>query len=177
MTPSELKHYLLHGGTTNGLANAVANGAICWFLIKHKGDVTWWGHNNFGGDLLATALILPFIVTLIVIPLQRAKRRKGKLSSPDINALPSYLSWVLRMPKNLWARASLFGLIGTVAIAAPTLLALFLAGTTAFTPMQYAIFKGLWAGLLAAILVCPMITLALVDERLVDELEQEPAPQ
>jgi hypothetical protein len=177
MTPSELKHYLVHSGTTNGLANAVANGVICWLLIKNKGDVTWWGHSNFGGDLLATAFILPFIVALIVIPLQRSKRRKGKLSSPDAKALPSHLNWVLHMPKNLWARASLFGLIGTVAIAGPTLLALFLVGTTTFTPLQYALFKGLWAGLLAAILVCPMITLALVDELLVDELEQEPAPQ
>lgn len=168
MTPSELKHYLTHGGTTNGLANAIANGAICWLLFRNKGDVTWWGDSNFGGDLLATAFILPFIVTIIVLPLQRAKRRKRRVSSPDIDALPPYLSWVLRLPRNLWGRASFFGFTGTLAFAVPTLLTLFLLGASSFTPAQYALFKGLWAGVLAGVLVCPMITLALVDD-----LEQE----
>ena len=34
MTPSELKHYLTHGGTTNGLANAIAQGTAWWSPSK-----------------------------------------------------------------------------------------------------------------------------------------------
>ena len=34
MTPSELKHYLTHGGTTNGLADTIAQDTICWSLTK-----------------------------------------------------------------------------------------------------------------------------------------------
>lgn len=161
MTPAELKHYLLHNATTNGLANTVANGGICWFLIKDKGIVTWWGHSNFGGDLLATGFILPFIVTLIVIPIQRMKVRKGKIAGVSTASVSGWLERFTRMPSNLWAQAGLFGLLGMLVIAAPTLALLWLSGITEFTPMAYAIFKGVWAGVLAAFVVLPMIVVAL----------------
>ncbi len=163
MTPAELKHYLLHNATSNGLTNFVANGAICWFLIKDKGDVTWWGHeSNFGFDLLATGFILPFIVALIVIPLQRSKARKGKVKAVSAAVVPPMLRRFLSMPGNLWGQAALFGLLGMAAISAPTLGILATVGIEMFTPQAYAWFKGIWAGVLAAVLVLPMIVVALV---------------
>jgi hypothetical protein len=42
-----------------------------------------------------------------------------------------------------------------------SLLLLALIGVQDFTPLQYSIFKGIWAGVLASILVVPMILLAL----------------
>ncbi len=165
MTPADLKHYLQHNATTNGLANMVANGGICYWLIQDKGPVTWWGHSNFGGDLLATAFILPFIVTLIVIPIQRMKRRKGKVGYPDVAQLPTWLQRFLRMPQGLLARAALFGLLGMLVVALPTLAVLFATGISVFTPLQYAVFKGVWAGLLAALIVGPMVVLGLLDQK------------
>jgi len=41
------------------------------------------------------------------------------------------------------------------------LLLLWIAGASLFTPIQYAIFKGLWAGCLAAITVLPMLLVGL----------------
>ena len=161
MFNANLKRYLVHNATTNGLANAVCNGLICYWLIKDNGVVTWWGSSNFGGDLLATGFILPFIVTLIVIPVQRAKLNKGKVALIDETEVPAIMQRFLRFPKSLWANAALFGLIGALLIAGSTILLLALIGVTTFTPLQYAWFKGLWAGLLAAILVGPMVVVAL----------------
>jgi len=163
MTPAELKHYLTHNATTNGLTNMAANGIICWLLIKDKGVVTWWGASNFGGDLLATGFILPFIVALIVIPLQRSKVRKGKVAGIGSDAVPATFRRWLAMPSNLWARAAIFGLVGMLLVAGPTLVLLAAVGVAEFSPLSYAIFKGVWAGILAALLVLPMIIVALHD--------------
>ena len=69
----EITNYLKRECSVNGLTNAFFNGLICWMLIKNNGTITWWGQHNFGYDILATGFILPFIVTLIVIPIQRSK--------------------------------------------------------------------------------------------------------
>lgn len=161
MTPSELKHYLIHGASTNGLANTLANGGICWWLIQDKGPVGWWGNSNFGGDLLATGFILPFIIALIVIPLHNKKVRSGSLNTVPADLVPRWMVWVLGMPQSLWLRGVLFGLIGVVGFALPTLGLLALLEVNTLTPAQYALFKGVWAGLVAFILVMPMTALAM----------------
>jgi len=157
MPTSAFKRQLLHGASTNGLTNAVANGGICWLLVKDNGPITWWGSSNFGGDLLATGFLLPFIVALIVIPLQQRKVRNGKVCAIPPEFLGFFLGRVTALPNNLWARAVIFGTLGAFGIALPTLGLLALLEITSFNPGQYAVFKGLWAGLLAAVLVMPMI--------------------
>ena len=161
MTPAELKHYLIHGASTNGLANTLANGGICWWLIQDKGPVGWWENSNFGGDLLATGFILPFIIALIVIPLHNKKVCSGSLPSVPTDLVPRWMVWVLGMPQSVWLRGVLFGLIGVVVFSLPTLGLLALLKVNTFSPAQYALFKGVWAGLVAFILVMPMMTLAM----------------
>jgi hypothetical protein len=46
-------------------------------------------------------------------------------------------------------------------IAPATLLGFQLAGVEKIAPLSYAIFKGVWAGLVAAVLVVPMVLIAL----------------
>jgi len=139
----------------------VANGGICWWLIKDKGPVTWWGGSNFGGDLIATAFILPVIVALIVIPIHHSKIRKGSLSAVNGSIAPRWIQRFLLMPSNLWARAGLFGLVGVFTFALPTLVIFGALQISVLTPAHYAIFKGVWAGLLAFTLVMPMTALAM----------------
>ena len=40
-------------------------------------------------------------------------------------------------------------------------LGFYIAGIVVVAPLHYAIFKGIWAGLMAAVLVVPMVLLAL----------------
>ena len=65
------------------------------------------------------------------------------------------------MPASTWKSALLFGLFGMCVIAPLTLLGFYLAGVEQVAPVSYAIFKGIWAGLIAALLVVPMVLIAL----------------
>ncbi len=154
--------YLRREVTTNGLTNAFFNGVICWYLIKTKADLTWWGEHSFAGDILATSLILPWIVAMIVIPLQRSKVRKGKIS-PWYCTENSHriLKFLHRFPQSLWLNGLYFGLLGMLIIAPATLTLLWVTGASIFTPMEYAIFKGVWAGCLAVCTVVPMLFVGL----------------
>lgn len=158
----DYKQHITKELLSNGISNAFFNGIICWYLIKDKGDMPWWGEHSFGVDILATALLLPWIVAMIVIPIQRSKVRKGKLSpwqlSPDMS---SVLAFAHRFPKSLWLNGIAFGALGMLIVAPLTLLGLYMAGAELFTPMEYAIFKGVWAGLLAVSLVWLMILVGL----------------
>jgi hypothetical protein len=157
----ELTTYLKLECSVNGLTNAFFNGLICWLIIKNSGTITWWGAHNFGYDMLATSFILPFIVTLIVIPTQCRKTAKNKTPAFRLDTSNTTQAILSKFPASNMGRAFYFGIIGMVIIGGISLLALVLAGVQHFTPLEYSIFKGLWAGLLSAILVVPMILLAL----------------
>lgn len=163
MFPNDYKGYLTKEVTTNGLSNAFFNGLACWYLIKDKGDMPFWGPHSFGVDIIATAFILPWIVTLILVPLQKVKMRKGKASSWNTEAVaPHYMfDFVAAFPQKLWLNAILFGLIGMLVFAPALLLLLFVGQVEIFTAAEYAVFKGIWAGALAALLTTPMILLGL----------------
>lgn len=163
MFPNDYKTYLTKEVTTNGLSNAFFNGLACWYLIKDKGDMPFWGAHSFGVDILATAFILPWIVTLIIVPLQKLKVRKGKTTPWDNTQQASHMMYYLaqRLPTKLWLNAIVFGLIGMLLFAPTLLLLLFVSGVEVFTAFEYAIFKGIWAGVLAALLTTPMILAGL----------------
>ncbi len=144
----------------------IFNGLIAWLLLRNGSPLGWTGQGNFVGDIIATAFILPFIVALIVIPLQKKKLASGKLQVIDFGSTSALQLLVNRMPASTWKLGVIFGLIGAL-IFAPLLLALvYIAGIEQFSPLNYAIFKGIWAGALAGILVIPMVMCALRTQNL-----------
>lgn len=144
-----------------GISNAVFNGLIAWLLIRSGPSLAWGGEHSFAVDVIATSLLLPLIVALIVIPLQRSKMNKGKLQPISLGANSSLQRFADRFPARTGRSALLFGLTGLLAVAPLTLLGFYLAGVETIAPLHYAIFKGLWAGAMAAVLVLPMVLVAL----------------
>lgn len=144
-----------------GISNAVFNGLSVWWMKKNGPTLGWGGENSFVVDLVATGLLLPFIVALIVIPLQRSKLNQGKLQS--INLGPGSFAQAVadRFPAATFKSAVLFGLIGMLLFAPLTVAGFYLLGVGELQPLQYAIFKGLWAGIIAAVLVVPMVLIGL----------------
>lgn len=149
----------------NGVMNTLFNGVIAWWLLKDGGTLTLWGAEGFAIDLAATGTILLFIVALIVMPLNSGKVKKGKLEptswQPD-NALHRLLQ---RLPASLFMRALCFALAGLMVLAPLTIAALSVFGIELMEPLNYAIFKGLWAGGIAALMTAPMILLAASVDR------------
>ncbi len=158
---AQAKQHLKHEALVGGLSNTVFNGLIAWWLLKGGSALTWSGSNSFVVDILATAFILPFIVALIVIPIHKRKLAKGKIETMDFGPRSQLQAWVNRLPASTLGCAFCFGIMG-MCVAAPLPLAgFYLVGIEQITPLHYAIFKGLWAGGMAAVLVVPMVVSAL----------------
>jgi hypothetical protein len=154
---SHLRHEVLVGG----ISNTIFNGLIAWLLLKSGPALAWGGEHSFVVDVIATALLLPLIVALIVIPLQRGKLNKGKLQAISLGPGSTMQSIANRFPAATFKSALLFGLIGMCVIAPLTLLGFYLIGIEEIAPTTYAIFKGVWAGVMAGLLVIPMVLIAL----------------
>ena len=139
----------------------IFNGLIAWLLMKSGPALAWGGDHSFAVDVIATGLLLPFIVALIVIPLQRGKLNKGKLQPIDLGKSSFMQRAADKLPASTFKSALLFGLFGMCVIAPLTLAGFYLVGVEQVSPLHYSLFKGIWAGLMAAVLVVPMVLLAL----------------
>jgi hypothetical protein len=155
--------HLRNEALAGGVINALINGLIAWLVLKGGPPLIWSGIHGFPFDILLTAFLLPFIVAAIVISLQRSKLAKGKLQAIHLDADSKIQTLIARMPRGVFPNALLFGLLGLVLGAPLTLLGLFALGVDTFAPVSYAIFKGVWAGFLAALLLIPMVLVALRD--------------
>jgi hypothetical protein len=153
--------HIRHEMLVCGISNAIINGLSAWLLFKSGPSLHWGGDHSFMVDVLATSFLLPLITALIIIPLQRSKLRKGKLNPINLGATSLIQSLANRFPASAFKSALAFGLIGMLMIAPLTLGGFYLFGVEEASAAQYTIFKGLWAGLIAAVLVVPMILIAL----------------
>jgi hypothetical protein len=158
---AQAKQHLKHEALVGGISNTVFNGLIAWWLLKGGAALTWSGANSFVVDIFATAFILPFIVALIVIPIHKRKLAKGSIAVMDFGPDSRLQGWVNRLPAATLGNAFWFGIAGMCLAAPIPLIGFHLAGVEQFSPLHYAIFKGLWAGLMAAALVVPMVISAL----------------
>jgi hypothetical protein len=157
----QVSHHLRHEALVGGLSNTVFNGGIAWLLLKGGPPMRWSGGSSFVLDIFATAFILPFIVALIVIPMHKRKLARGTIEPMGLGTESRLQSWVNRLPASTPANAFCFGLAGMCLAAPPPLIGFYLAGVEQFSPAEYAVFKGVWAGLMAALLVIPMALSAL----------------
>ena len=158
---SNRKQHLRHEALVGGISNAVFNGGIAWWLLKDGPALAWSGEHSFVIDIFATAFLLPFIVALIVIPIHRRKLARGKISTMDFGLDSRIQRWVNRLPPSTPANAFWFGLTGLCLAPVLPLMGFYSLGVEQIEPLNYAIFKGFWAGLMAAILVIPMVMSAL----------------
>lgn len=160
-TTATASTHIRHEVLVCGISNAIFNGLSAWLLMKNGPDLRWGGEHSFVVDIIATSLLLPFIVAIIVIPVQRGKLNKGKLQ--PINLGPASLMQALadRFPPTTFKSACVFGLIGMLLLAPLTLSGFLLLGIEQLQPRNYAIFKAVWTGVIAAVLVVPMVLIAL----------------
>lgn len=120
------REHLKHEALVSGLSNALFNGIIAWFLIRSGPALQWGGEHSFAIDVTATALLLPLIVALIVIPLQRSKQKKGKLQTMSLGPESPIQRLANLLPYSTGKSAIVFGLVGMLVIAPTTLLGFYL---------------------------------------------------
>lgn len=150
--------------TTTGVSNAIFNGLAAMALANEAEPLPLWGlPASIAVDIAATSMILLFIVALIVIPLNRSKVGKGKVAAFHWDNDKALHRFWQRLPSGLVARAFCFAAIGLVIVAPVSISYYLILGVESMASQDYAVAKGLWAGIMAAIMCVPMIQLGLSD--------------
>lgn len=137
-------------GLVPALFNLVLNAGIAWLLFRSHAEVSLFGEAGVAVDLLATGFILPFAICLIDSLRVRSQVRSGKLQVLE-SPRPVRGGWDRRPPL---VRALGLGAAGVVLASAPLVLAVSLAEPVPL--WTFIASKGIWAGLLAAI-VSPLV--------------------
>ena len=152
-----LKSHIRTQSRLNFIINLVLNGAIAWFLLKDKPALSAWGEHGYGADLMITGFLLASLVALFAIKGHRSKLAKGQHEAVP----PAELGALSRVAtRNDWSNSLLFGLAGAL-LGAGTVGMLMLLPLPPFSPPAYAVFKGVWAGIRAALVIPPAIKLGL----------------
>ena len=155
MSDAELKTEVRKGIIANFVFNVAINGGLTLWLMGGNETLAMWSDPAFGPDLLITGFLLSAIVAAIGLEVHRRKARRGDMAPVPLEG--SRLQFLTG--RNRWSTCTIFGLAGT-ALSAVILLGVGLAATS-LSLNEYAMVKGLWAGVLAALIVYPSTVLGL----------------
>ncbi len=156
LTQSQRSFIALEQIVIPALFNLGFNAALGWVMFRSHTPVPLWGDPSIGADILGTLFFLPFFSCLIATPLVKRAARLGKV---DRLTIAPEQHWLLRhLPRSLWVRSSLFGLACVVLFGPPSIGLLALLGLDSWSLSAAVPFKGVYAGVLAA-LVSPAIAL------------------
>lgn len=169
MTNEQRRFLIVDQGIVGGVINFVVNGAIAWYLFRAMAQVPMTGGSqNILGDVVGTFFLLPLIVCLIVTPLVRRQVRSGKLAALNWDRATH---WLYRhMPASSFMRGLVLGVACTIVLGLPLFGLMAAFGITSMAYWDFVITKGVYAGVLAAI-ISPVIAFAALG----DQLEVAPA--
>jgi hypothetical protein len=159
LTPAQRKWFLLEQIIVPVLFNLGFNAALGWVTFREHTPVPLWGQPSVGGDILGMLFFLPAFTCVIATPLIKRAVRIGKLE--QVNITPQE-HWLLRsMPRGVWARAGAIGLACVVLLGPVSLGILALLGLHSWSLNAAVWFKGVYAGLLAALVQPPIALYAI----------------
>jgi hypothetical protein len=154
---NELNTHIRAQVRNNFFINLALNGAFAWLLLRGKPAFGAWGENGYAADMIVTGFLIAALLTVIVAKIHRSQLARGQHEAVPEQALGSIAR---AAPRNDWLSALMFGTAGAL-LAAVTVGVLDLLPLAPFEAAGYALFKGLWAGVLAAFLVPPAIRIGL----------------
>lgn len=158
MMMSARSHFVVSQQLVPFVINAVLNGWIAWAMHHEEPALPLWGEHGYAMDLVATGVLLPGITWLILWPLLRKQAAAGK--APALEGVPQ--PWCSgHMPGSLWSGAATIGILGGLVGLAVAVM-LHLLGAPAMPGPGYAVFKGLYGGILP-VLLQPSMVFAILD--------------
>jgi hypothetical protein len=158
MSPEHRRYLLLEQGIGAGVFNFVLNAAIAWVLFRQMETVPLWGQQSIAGDTIGTAFMLPLLTTLIASRVVRGHVRRGRVPAWAADA-PVWQ----RMPRGLFLRGLVLGVVCLVVAGLPATSALGAAGVAEMSFGGFVVFKALFAAALAIVVTPVIARLALAD--------------
>lgn len=156
LTPSQRRFLAVEQIIVPTLFNLVFNAGLGWVVFRGHTPVPLWGDPSLGADILGMLFFLPCFTCLIATPLIKRAAQAGKVDrltiAPEEHRVLRYL------PRSLWLRSGLVGIVCVFAFGPVSLGVLSAMGLHQWTLTDAIWFKGVYAGVLAA-LVTPIIAL------------------
>ena len=146
----------------NVVINVLINCTIIWLLNRHKDTISAFGDKGFRVDIFATAFLLFFLMSLVVMSIHRALQRANKLPEFHISSQNRRHKLFGRLPYSVWVLALGFGLFALLVFAPLTVGILAAFSITEFSPIAYTVFKGFWVAILVAAMNRTIIEAALI---------------
>lgn len=146
----------------NVVINVVINCAIIWLLNRHKDTISAYGDKGFRVDIIATAFLLFFLMSLVVMSIHRARHKANKLPELHINPQNWRHKLFSKLPYSVWVLALGFGLFALLVFAPLTVGILAALSITEFSPITYTILKGFWVAFFVALMNRTIIEAALI---------------
>lgn len=156
MSPAERRYLLLEQGLGAGIVNAALNAGIAWLSFRGTATIPFWGQQSIAGDTIGTCFLLPLITALIATPLSRGRIRSGALA--PVEPTPALARVLAFLPAGTSSRGLAYGILTTVLVAPPTLVALRLFGVDAWSFRAFVEYKAIFGGVLGAA-VTPLVAL------------------
>ncbi|MBL4790865.1 MAG: hypothetical protein JKY60_18040, partial [Kordiimonadaceae bacterium] len=142
-----LNSYIRKETIANVVINVAVTAAIVWFTKMDGGTILVGGEEGFGIDILVTAFLLFFIMSFVVMAIQRARVKSGAMAAFSWDAEHRLHRILDRMPKSVWLSALLFAVYSTKDKLGPLLiwttsglmavLALWIAGSGSGTNVAF----------------------------------------
>lgn len=145
-----LQSHIVKESCSSFFINLAINGGLAWFIFRSKPSLSLWGANGFGQDMLITALLLWLLLCAIVMTIHKKKSQSGKLPAIAASEYPTMRRALKWLPRGTWAASSVLGVVGVILFALPLLAAFHVLDVSMMSPLHYSIFKGVWAGVMAA---------------------------
>lgn len=148
MALSASARFALSQSLVPALINAGINGWIAWAMHGDQAAVRLWGHGGYSTDLVATGVLLPGITWLILWPLLRRQAAGGKAPATDGVPPPRFARL---FPGSLWRGSAVVGIVGGL-VGAASVAVMHALGAPEMSGGTYAVFKGLYGGMLPVLL-------------------------
>jgi len=157
------KRFLVEQCIGGIVVNFAINAAIGWLIFRGVETAPFTGLTSILGDTLIMAFLLPYMLSFIVTLDTRRKIRAGRFTTlpwqKDSHPLLG------RLPDKLINRSLLLGFYGLVAVLPLLAYMHFRLEVTGMTPANFAWFKGILAGVMAAPLMPLVVLRAFGDDQ------------
>ena len=162
--------YIAKEALGSGVVNGLINGAFAWYLSRDKEQLLVWGEKGMVVDFLFTALILVFLLSLIVLLLQRRKFAKASTVVQPPFAFIRYLGWAAGYRDSV--KSLLLALTAVVASLPLLWLVFSLMGAQSYSPYEFTVLKSVYTGLLSVAVVPVVILFAMHPVRRIKEKKE-----
>lgn len=133
----------------NVIGNFLGHAGITYWIKRSLSGIESGGVQGYIGDFVVTGFLFPSILAVIFLLMYRRKMARGEF---DVSEVPNRRPGN-RLPDNAWLAALVIGLLGLASAALPLGLFLALAGPQPLSPMAVSMSKGIWAAIVAGIIV------------------------